>query len=245
MDSLILIAAAVFILAGTIKGIGGIGLPTASISILSQFYDPYSAIALVIFPMLFSNIWQMYQSGDMLRIFMTFWPFGLMLMIFILIFSSLSASIPVKALMIILGAVIIMFSFSSLLIHPPKLPSRYDKPAQIIAGTIAGIMGGLTAIWSAPLVIYLVSRRVDKDDFVRATGLLVTMGTLPLCIGYWANGLLTGSLAGISIMMIIPTIIGFNLGARIREKIEPAIFQKTVLIMFLLMGLNLIRKALF
>lgn len=245
MDSLIFIAAAVFVLAGTIKGIGGIGLPTASISLLSQFYDPYSAIALVIFPMMFSNIWQMHQSGDVVRIFKTFWPFGLMLMIFILIFSSLSAAIPVEMLMIILGGVIILFSLCSLLIHPPELPDRFDTLAQVIAGSLAGIMGGLTAIWSAPMVIYLVSRRVDKDDFVRATGLLITMGTLPLCFGYWANGLLTGSLAGISIMMIIPTIIGFSLGERIRRKIEPAIFQKVVLLLFLLMGLNLIRKALF
>jgi len=245
MDSLILIAALVFIVAGTIKGIGGLGLPTASISLLSQFYDPYSAIALVMFPMLFSNIWQTYKSGEARRTFKTYWPFGLMLIIFILIFVNLSVSIPVEMLTIILGAVIILFSLSSLLIHPPELPERFDKPAQIIAGTIAGIMGGLTAIWSAPLIIYLVSRRLDKDDFIRASGLLITMGTVPLCFGYWANGLLTGSLAGISMLMIIPTIVGFNLGARIRRRIEPAIFQKVVLIIFLLMGLNLIRKALF
>ncbi len=240
-----MIAALVFILAGTIKGIGGLGLPTASISMLSQFYDPYSAIALVIFPMLFSNIWQTYQSGEVLRTFKTYWPFGVMLMFFILIFANLSASIPVEILMVILGAVIILFSLSSLLFHPPELPRRFDKMAQIFAGSIAGIMGGLTAIWSAPMVIYLVSRRVDKNDFIRATGLLITMGTVPLCFGYWANGLLNGPLAGISMLMIIPTIIGFNLGAIIRRKIEPAIFQKVVLIIFLLMGLNLIRKALF
>ena len=245
MDDLIWVAIAVFIFAGTIKGTVGIGLPTASISILSQFYSPYTAISLVIFPMMLSNIWQMIRSGDFIRILKIFWPFGLMLMFFISIFTNLSAAIPVEIMMLILGVVIIFFVISSLFIHPPKLPQRFDKVGQVIAGSIAGVMGGLTAIWAPPMVIYLVSRRIEKDDFIRATGLLVTMGSVPLCIGYWMNGLMTGPLTGLSLMMVIPTLIGSNIGERLRRKINPAIFQKIVLVVFLLMGLNIIRQAIF
>ncbi len=245
MDNLIWVAIAVFIFAGIIKGTIGIGLPTASISVLSQFYDPHTAIALVIFPMMISNFWQLIRSGDFVRVLTTFWPFGLTLMFFIAIFTNLSAVISVEIIMIILGVVIIFFVISSLFIRPAKLPERFDKIIQVIAGGLAGIMGGLTAIWSPPMVIYLVSRRVEKDDFIRATGLLVTMGSLPLCVGYWMNGLMTGPLASISLMLIIPTLIGFNLGERLRRKIEPVIFQKIVLSVFLLMGLNIIRQAVF
>lgn len=245
MDNLIWVAIVVFIFAGTIKGTIGIGLPTASISILSQFYDPRIAITLVIFPMMISNFWQLITSGDFINTLKSFWLFGLVLMFSIAIFTNFSAVIPVEIIMIILGFVIILFVLSSLFVYPAVLPERFDKLAQVIAGNIAGVMGGLTAIWSPPMVIYLISRRVEKDVFIRATGLLVTMGSIPLCIGYWKNGFMTGPLASISILLIIPTLIGFYFGEKIRQKIEPAIFQKIILIVFLFMGMNIIRQAIF
>ncbi|MDV7338056.1 sulfite exporter TauE/SafE family protein [Terasakiella sp. A23] len=244
MDQLLWIALFIFLFAGTIKGTVGIGLPTASISILSQFYDPFTAISLVIFPVMVSNFWQVYRSKDVMRIARTYWPFALMLTIFIMICTQLSANIPVNIIMIILGTVIILFSLTSLFVHPPELPARLDRPAQFIAGTLAGIMGGFTAIWAPPMVIYLVSRRIEKDDFVRATGFLLSMGSIPLCIGYWINGFMTGPLASTSLLMIVTTLLGFTIGEMIRKKINPDKFQKVVLIIFLLMGLNIIRKAL-
>jgi len=243
MDHLIWIALLIFLFAGTLKGMVGIGLPTASISILSQFYDPYTAISLVIFPVMISNFWQVYRSGDVLRIVKTFWPFALMLMIFILIFTRLSAAISVELLMMILGGVIILFSLTSLFVHPPKLPPRLDRPAQFIAGTLAGVMGGLTAIWSPPMVIYLIARGTSKDDLVRAFGFLISLGSIPLCIGYWLNGFMTGPLATTSLAMILPTLLGFTIGEKLRKKIDQDKFQKVLLIIFLLMGLNIILKA--
>ncbi|WP_135080653.1 sulfite exporter TauE/SafE family protein [Terasakiella sp. SH-1] len=245
MDSLFWAAVLIFLCAGTIKGTVGIGLPTASISVLTQFYDPHSAIALVIFPIMISNIWQVYRTGESLRVLREYWLFGLMLMVFILIFTNMSTTIPVKTLMIILGSVVVLFALSSLFIHPPKLPHRFDKSIQFIAGSLAGGMGGLTAIWSPPMVIYLVSKRLEKDDFVRASGLLITMGSLPLLAGYWINGLMTGPLALTSLSMMIPTLIGFSLGEMLRKKVNGEVFQKVLLIIFLLMGLNIIRRALF
>lgn len=245
MDNLIWVAILVFIFAGAIKGTIGIGLPTASISVLSQFYDPRIAITLVIFPMMISNFWQLIRSGDIANTLKTFWPFGLTLMFSISIFTNFSADIPVETIMIILGIVIILFVLNSLFTNPSYLPKRFDKPAQLIAGSIAGVMGGLTAIWAPPMVIYLISRRVEKDVFIRATGLLITMGSIPLCIGYWKNGFMTSHLASLSILLIFPTLIGFNIGERMRQKIEPAIFQRIILIVFLFMGMNIIRQATF
>lgn len=245
MDQLIIGGVLVFLFAGTIKGTVGIGLPTASISILSQFYDPYTAISLVIFPVMVSNVWQVYRSGDVLRILKTFWPFASMLVTFIFIFTHLTSGISSTVLMMILGGVIVLFALTSLFAHPPKLPLHFDRPVQFIAGAMAGVMGGLTAIWSPPMVIYLLARQVHKDDFVRASGLLISLGSLPLCIGYWLNGHMTGPLAATSLMMIVPTLAGFTIGEMIRKRIDAARFQKLVLVLFLLMGLNIIRRALF
>jgi hypothetical protein len=106
-------------------------------------------------------------------------------------------------------------------------------------------MGGLTAIWSPPMVIYLLSRRVEKAEFVRATGLLILLGSLPLCVGLWRAGLVTGPNALVSVAMVAPAMAGFTLGEVLRRRLDTGRFRIAVLALFLLMGLNLIRRSVF
>ena len=49
---IIVLAAGVFLLAGTVKGALGIGLPTVSVSMLAQFIEPRMAIAFLLLPAL-------------------------------------------------------------------------------------------------------------------------------------------------------------------------------------------------
>lgn len=61
---LVVFATTAFFVAGTIKGTVGIGLPTASLGILAQGFDPRMAVALVVFPMMVSNAWQVFRMGE-------------------------------------------------------------------------------------------------------------------------------------------------------------------------------------
>ena len=71
----LLLAGVVFLLAGTVKGVLGIGLPTISISMLAQFVDPRVAIALLLLPALITNSWQIYRGGQIKRSAQILWPF--------------------------------------------------------------------------------------------------------------------------------------------------------------------------
>lgn len=55
MIELLLVGAVVFVLAGSVKGLVGIGLPTAAISMLTMVIDPRTAIALGLVPIVVSN----------------------------------------------------------------------------------------------------------------------------------------------------------------------------------------------
>ena len=243
---LIALVFAIFLAAGTVKGLVGIGLPTASVGMMSQAMDPRAAIALVVFPSLISNAWQVWRTGGAVATVRRFWIFLLCLMGWILVISlTLTASAPTETLMLALGAVIIVFSVSSLAWAPPFLPDRWDKAGQMVSGTVSGIMGGFTAIWAPAMVPYLMSRRLEREAFISATGVMIFAGTLPLIGGYWTTGLITGPSALISIGMILPAIAGFALGERLRKRLDAEKFRRVVLIVFLLMGLNLIRRAVF
>ncbi len=240
---LVVIALFAFLFAGIIKGTIGVGLPTITISILAQFVDPRVAIALLLFPALITNTWQIYRGGRVAESLRNLWPFGLMLIISIYISSFFAPLVPVNMLVAGIGVMVVLWTASSLVKAPPAIPERLDKPIQFGAGLIAGIIGGLTAIWSPPMVMYLHSRRLDKDDFVAYTGFLILCGTVPLALGYLTNGLLTRELAIGSALMIIPTLAGFSLGEKMRSRMNAKQFQKMVLVVFCIMGLNLIRRA--
>ncbi|MEL7000986.1 MAG: hypothetical protein AAFP68_22300, partial [Pseudomonadota bacterium] len=86
--SLLWLAVAVFLLAGIIKGLIGIGLPTASVGMMSQVIDPRVAIALIVFPSLLSNAWQIWRMGGLAGALKRYWLFLIMLASMILLMST-------------------------------------------------------------------------------------------------------------------------------------------------------------
>lgn len=241
---ILLIAFCAFLFAGVIKGTIGIGLPTITISTMAQFVDPRVAIAFLLLPALVTNSWQIYRGGRLMHCIQNLWPFGLTLMVTLFIATFFAPGIPVDYLVAGIGVMVVLWTVSSLIKAPPALPERLDKPVQFVAGFISGVTGGLTAIWSPPMVMYLHSRHLSKNDFVAFTGFLIMCGTLPLALGYLLNGLLTRELAMGSALMILPTLAGFTIGELMRSRLNGKQFQKFVLVVFCIMGLNLIRRAL-
>ena len=240
---LVFVAMLVFLLAGVIKGIAGIGLPTASLSLLVQFVDPRVAVSLLLVPLLVSNVWQVYRGGDIRESVSTLWPFALTCLVFTWIAANRVVGMDTRWLVVLLGASILAFVLSSFLKQLPRIPEQYDRWVQVGAGGLAGVLGGLTAIWGPPMIMYLLARRPSNDDFVRYTGFLFVVGSIPLTIAYWRSGLFGFELAVVSLLMVLPTLVGFAVGERIRPRLNGRHFRLFVLIFFAIMGLNLIRRA--
>lgn len=244
-ETLWITAAVIFLFAGTIKGLVGLGLPTAVVGLLSQFTDPRHAIALLLLPILISNTWQSYKNSMLRRSVRLFWPFALSMMIGIWIFTQFAASFSSETLSILVGCVIIIFVVVNGLTKPLVIPSHYDRAAQLIAGSLAGVMGGLTSLWAPPMVIYLLSRKLPKDEFVGALGFLLLAGSLPLLAGYWTAGLTSPTMLVYSLAMVVPTLVGVSIGEFFRRFLNGDQFRWALLFVFFVLGCNLIRSAAF
>jgi uncharacterized membrane protein YfcA len=243
LSSYYVLIACTFLIAGTIKGTIGIGLPTASIGILSQVIDPRIAILLTVIPMVVANIWQVYRARYIVQTFKRYIGFAVPLVVILGTTVMLTEKASNTFILTVLGIVVISFSVLKLLNVTPGIPDRYNKPAQITLGSVAGLLGGITAIWAPPMMVYLLSRNLDKDEFVRATGMLVLLGSIPLFLGFLVQGQINGEIAIVSTLLVIPTIAGFAIGERLRKLINSEHATIIVLIMFLVMGLNLLRRA--
>lgn len=242
---LLLIAALIFLGAGVIKGTVGIGLPTITVSCLSMVTDPRWAMSIVIVPIFVTNFWQLYRAKAPKRLALAYWPFILLLVVMNYLVSHYSFGVDTDNLLLALGIVVILFALSNLFRQPPPLPPNWDKPAQIISGTLAGILGGLTTIWGPPMVMYLLSKRLDKEMFVMITGAILTAGSLPLIASYVQSGYLTTQVLSTSVILMLPALLGMFLGEQLRKRIDTERFVKLLLLVFLMLGLNLIRRAAF
>ncbi len=235
---------AVYVLAGAIKGIVGIGLPIVSISLLSQILDPRLAISLTLVPLITTNVWQCIRVGGILPTVRQLMPYALALMFFIYVSAQFAHGVSASAILLIMGVSVVLFTLVNLFVVPPPLPPAWDRPVQVIAGAASGIMGGITSIWGPPIIVYLLARRTMKDAFLRATGVLLTVGCIPMIISYWRAGHFDGEVAAASTLMVLPAVAGFQLGERLRDRLDAGTFRRIVLLLFLIVGMNLVRRGL-
>ncbi len=73
-EPLLLFIAAAFLLAGFVKGVIGLGLPTVSMGLLAVTMPPSRALAIVIVPAIVTNIWQTFVGPHLRDIVRRLWP---------------------------------------------------------------------------------------------------------------------------------------------------------------------------
>lgn len=244
-ETTLIVIVATYFIAGLIKGTLGIGFPTAAIALSAMVIDARSAIALVVIPMCLINAWQIVRNGHVVEVLQENWRLIVTMACAIGVFSLFSVGVSIRWLTLLLGVVMVSFSIISLLRSPPPLPKAYDNLAQMVTGTISGIIGGLAGIWAPPIIMYLSARRMSSAQFVQTVGVVLFIGSSVLLFGYIKNGLVNADNAFISTSLLIPTIVGFTVGEQLRKRIANELFQKLVLLFFLVLGFNFIRRAVY
>lgn len=226
---------AVFVAAGAVKGITGMGLPTVAVSLLGLWMTPAEAAALLVVPALATNVAQCRGThlGELAR---TLWPAWLALaVVTVLLPLPASAGAVSGDAHRLLGAVLVLYGLWGL--WRPRLPlvSRRSRWPGLAAGGVTGAVTAATAVFVVPLVPYLQALRLDKDAMVQALGLSFTVATLALALRLQASGshaLLTPGTA----LALGAAIAGLRLGERVRLRIGAATFQRALFVVFVALG---------
>ncbi|KAA3631095.1 MAG: sulfite exporter TauE/SafE family protein [Proteobacteria bacterium] len=239
---ILLICVIVFLVSGTIKGVLGIGLPTTAMALLTLFMEPTKAIAVVSLPIIGTNIQQFFSMPNRLRTARRYAPMGAALVATIFLTSLSITRFPESFLVTAIGIVMCIFSLHVL--SGFRLPTGSGPIWQTGVGALAGICGGLSAIWSPPIAMYLLSRDVTKNEFVGACGFLFMVGSLPLAAGLIVSGVLNERNFLLSLASLAAAGIAFRFGAAFRRRLRNDTFRRIVLAAFLLMVARLILTGL-
>lgn len=239
-----LIVIAVFFLAGGVKGVTGMGLPTVAVSLLGLCMAPVQAAALLVVPSLATNVAQC--RGPHLRALASrLWPGWAAIAIVTAFAPGMGNSVSAESARTGLGAVLVGYGVWGL--WRPRLPDLSMRSRWLGAGVglATGAVTALTAVFVIPWVPYLQSLRLGKDEMVQALGLSFTVATVALALrvqaslpsAWWSPSALLA--AGVA---LVGAFGGMRAGELVRGHLAGATFQKTLFLVFIALGVaNLVR----
>lgn len=242
---LVLLAALIAGLAGIVKGITGFAMPMVMISGLSTVLPPDLALAFLILPTLVTNTWQALRQGTAaalgsIRRFRVFLLVGLAML---LVSAQLVRVLPERLLFGMIGGPVSLFALVQLGGWVPRL-SGGSRLIEGAIGGFAGFIGGISGVWGPPTVAYLTAIDTPKADQMRVQGVIYGLGAVALFGAHVQSGVMRAETAPYSALMIVPALIGMTLGLRIQDRFDQKTFRRVTLIVLLVAGLNLVRKAL-
>ena len=235
--------AAIFLLAGAVKGVIGLGLPTVSLGLLTAMLDLTTAMALLIVPSLLTNIWQAAIGGNGRAILKRVWPFLFAATATVWLGATALSRVNLSFLSGLLGGLLAAYAALNLIGVRFNISTQREVWAGPLFGTINGILTGMTGSFVVPGVMYLQAIGLSRDVLVQAMGLLFTLSTVALALALQGNSMLTRELSLISTAAVIPAAIGLFAGQRIRHSLSEDRFRQSFFIAILVLGLYIIAKA--
>lgn len=228
---------AVFLLAGTVKGLVGLGLPTITIALTSLVLPLTEAIALIALPTIFTNVWQAAIGGRFWVILRRQWPLIVPLMIALYLTMWLVGQKGPNWAFLVLAAVLIVYSGLGLLRIRLHIHADLEKPLAPVIGVVSGFVAGLVGVPIIPLMPYLQGLDIKPSELVQSLGVVLCATSLTLTVSLLNFGLLDGPRAIVSAAAVVPALAGMWVGQQIRLRLSVEQFRLAVFWALLLTGL--------
>ena len=238
--ALTLLVIGTFLLAGTVKGVIGLGLPTVAMGLLGLAMLPAQAAALLIIPSTVTNLWQLAFGGHLSVLLKRLWP----LLLLIVLGTGLgtlwlgmgSGAGVVRAL----GAALLVYALSGLFLPAFKVKPVTERWLAPVCGLVTGLITSATGVFVIPAVPYLQALGLNRDQLVQALGLSFSVSTLALAAGLAWRGSLGGGEINASLLALAPALLGMWLGQVLRQRISAVLFKRVFFIGMALLGAHLL-----
>jgi uncharacterized protein len=244
-DTTVFLIAAVLALAGFIKGVIGLGLPTVSIGLLAVSMPPAHALAIVIAPAIVTNIWQTFVGPYLRDILRRLWPMLVGTAIGIWSGAGLMTGPYARYGTVILGILLVIYALISLIKVEFSVARAHEKWAGGIAGLLTGLISAATGVQVIPSMPFMQAIGMEKDELVQALGVFFTTATVALAFNLTNAGLLNASTALPGIVAMAAAFAGMFIGQAVRTRLKPEAFRRWFLIAMLLLGIYLAGSALY
>ncbi|WP_145323314.1 MULTISPECIES: sulfite exporter TauE/SafE family protein [Rhizobium] len=248
MDHSIWLLAAIFatfFIAGMVKGVTGMGLPTVAMGVLGTLISPLTAASLLIVPSFVTNVWQLLAGPSFGVLARRFSPLVSTIIVGTFAGSYLLAAGDTHMTSAALGAALLLYAGYALLARQLRVPQTLEPLLSPVIGMVTGLLTGATGVFVVPAVPYLQALGLEKEVLVQALGLSFTVSTVALAAALAWHGAFHVDNLALSTLAIAPALAGMWAGQVIRNRVSPATFRRGFLVCLLLLGAEMIVKAAF
>ena len=241
-ESIVLVVA-VFLLAGSVKGMIGLALPIVVLSCLSTTLGLKEAMGLIIVPGIVTNIWQALAGGAFFPIVRRLWTLLLASVVGVWAGTQILAVADPVFLTSILGTLLFVYSTISLVRPQIPPPGKREWIFSPLMGAAGGLTFGMTGSYMVPGVLYIQALDMPRDEFVQALGIVFSLIMIVLGLFMSRYQILPPETALMSAGAIVPTSLGMILGQRLRYRLTDRVFRKVFFVALSFAGLYMILRA--
>src|SRR6476661_861471 len=237
--------AAALLLAGFIKGVIGLGLPTVSIGLLAVTMQPSRALAIVIVPAIVTNIWQTFAGPYLRDIIRRLWPLMAGTVIGIWLNAGMLTGPYAGYGTVVLGVLLVIYAIVGLSRFNFSVARANEKWIGGIVGLITGAVSAATGVQVIPSMPFMQAIGMEKDELVQALGVFFTVATLALAFNLTSAGLLNAATALPGAVAMAGAFTGMFIGQAVRSRMRPEAFRRWFLIAMIFLGLYLAGSAVY
>jgi len=240
----ILIVAFTFLLAGMVKGVIGMGLPTVAMGLLGLVMRPVEAAALLVVPSLVTNVWQLVAGRSFIALLRRFATLMVGVCLGTAVGIALLTGGSATSATVALGAVLAAYGAIGLISARFTVSPRFERWLSPLIGLITGFLTGATGVFVIPAVPYFNSLGLAKEELIQTLGLSFTVSTMALALGLMASGQFQASVASSSLLALLPALGGMLLGQGVRNRLKPEVFRRWFFVGLLVLGVYMVLRAL-
>lgn len=233
----------VFILAGAVKGVVGLGLPTISMALLALLMSPAQAAALLVIPSLLTNIWQMRPFHAVPQLCRSIGTMQIGIFAGTIGGAWLFGAPAGHAASVALGVALVAYACWGLTGRSIVISPAARIWMGPLVGFVTGFITAATGVFVVPAVPYLQALQLSRDRLIQAMGVSFTVSTIALALGLWLNHSYSPGAAGISLLMLIPALMGMSLGQSLRQRLSVTLFKQVFFCSLIVLGLYQVAAA--
>jgi uncharacterized membrane protein YfcA len=244
-EPVLILVAAAFLLAGFVKGVIGLGLPTVSMGLLAVTMPPAHALAIVIVPAIVTNIWQTFVGPYLSDIVRRLWPLMAGTVIGIWLNAGMLTGPYARYGTVVLGVLLVIYAIVGLSKVSFRVARRNEKWIGGIVGVTTGMISAATGVQVVPSMPFMQAIGMEKDELVQALGVFFTVATLALAFNLTSAGLLSAATALPGAIAMAAAFAGMFIGQAVRSRMQPEAFRRWFLIAMIFLGLYLAASAIY
>lgn len=233
-----------FGLAGFVKGVIGLGLPTITMGLLALAMPTPQAAAILVIPSIVTNFWQMVDGPALRELTRRLWPMLLGICIGTWCVAGMMSSAPSLLGKLCLGGAIAAYGVLGLSAVRFHVTPPWERWLAFPIGFVTGLLGAGTGVFVIPSVPYLQALEMGRDRMVQALAVSFTVSTLALLGNLLVGQVFTLEIAGISVFALLPALAGMALGQFARTRMSEQAFRRVFFASMVALGGTIIWRAL-